>query len=72
MLYEVITEYLRLLENAGFQEVQVVRENRYEVMGNETDSYVRSIAGNFGIPEETLREAAGAVLSVCVFGVKPE
>jgi len=65
-------EYLRLLDNAGFREVQVVRENRYEVTENETDPYVRSIVGNFGIPEETLREAAGAVLSVSVFGVKPE
>jgi len=65
-------EYLRLLEHAGFQEVQVVRENRYEVMGNETDPYLRSIAGSIDIPEETLREAAGAVLSVSVFGIKPE
>jgi hypothetical protein len=29
------------------------------------------IAGNLDIPLEALREAAGAVRSVCVFGRKP-
>jgi len=63
-------EYLRLMENAGFQELRVVQENRFEFPLSETDADARSIAGNFNIPLETLHEAAGSVLSVSVSGVK--
>ena len=65
-------DYLRLMEKAGFREVRVVQESRYDIPLDEADAYVRSIAGNFNVPMETLREAAGAVLSVSVFGVKPK
>jgi SAM-dependent methyltransferase len=65
-------DYLRLVEKAGFREVRVVRENRYEFPLDEADAYVRSVAGDFNVPVETLREAAGAVLSVSVFAVKPK
>lgn len=64
-------DYLRLMERAGFREVRVVQENRFEFPLDEADSYVQGIAGNFNVPVETLREAAGAVLSVSVFAVKP-
>ncbi|MGE5247901.1 MAG: arsenite methyltransferase [Verrucomicrobiota bacterium] len=65
-------EYLRLIESAGFREVRVVVENRFEFSLDEADSYLRAMAGNFGVPVETLREAAGAVLSVSVFAIKPK
>ncbi len=64
-------EYLRLMENAGFREVRVVVENRFQFSLDEADTYLRAMAGNFNVPVETLREAAGAVLSVSVFAVKP-
>lgn len=65
-------EYLRLMEAAGFQDVQVVQESRFEIAENEIDAYARSIAGNFNVPPEAVREAARSVLSVQVFGRKPE
>ncbi|HEX9191498.1 MAG TPA: arsenite methyltransferase [Candidatus Deferrimicrobiaceae bacterium] len=49
-------EYLRLMEKAGFRDVQVVQESRFD-------------AGN--IPRQAARGAAGAIRSVLVFGVKP-
>lgn len=49
-------EYLRLLERAGFRDVRVVEESRFEVAD---------------VPTEALRGAAGAVLSIRVSGVKP-
>ena len=64
-------EYLRLMEAAGFQDVQVVQESRFEIAENEIDAYARSIAGNFHVPPEAVREAARSVLSVQVFGRKP-
>jgi SAM-dependent methyltransferase len=65
-------DYLHLMEQAGFTEVRVVRENRFEFPVDEADPYARSVAKGFGVPPEAVREAAGAVSSVCVFGRKPE
>ena len=64
-------EYLRLMEKAGFLDVRVVEESRYDVAVNEADAYVRGIAESFNVPLETVQEAAGAILSIRVFGVKP-
>jgi ubiquinone/menaquinone biosynthesis C-methylase UbiE len=64
-------EYLRLMEAAGFRDVHVVQESRFEIAETEMDAYSRSIAGNFNVPPEAVREAARSVLSVQVFGRKP-
>jgi arsenite methyltransferase len=64
-------EYLHLMEATGFQDVHVVQESRFEIGATEIDAYVRSIAGNFNVPQDAVREAARSVLSVCVFGTKP-
>lgn len=64
-------DYLRLMEAAGFRDVRVVRETRFEIPENELDSYGKSIAGDFHVPMESVRKAAGSVTSVQVFGTKP-
>jgi hypothetical protein len=64
-------EYLRLMEAAGFRDVHVAQESRFEIAETEIDAYARTIAGNFNIPPEAVREAARSVLSVQVFGRKP-
>lgn len=64
-------EYLHLMEAAGFRDVRVVQENRFEIPENELDAYVKSIAGDFHVPPESVRKAAGSVTSVRVFGIKP-
>jgi len=64
-------EYLRLMEAAGFRDVHVVQESRFEIAETEIDAYARSIAGNFNVPPEAVREAARSILSVQVFGRKP-
>jgi len=64
-------EYLRLMEAAGFRDVHVVQVSRFEIADTEIDAYARSIAGNFNVPPEAVREAARSILSVQVFGRKP-
>ena len=64
-------DYLRLMENAGFRDVRFVQEDQYTFPVDESESYARSIAESFNVPLEAVREAAGAILSVCLFGVKP-
>lgn len=64
-------EYLRLMEAAGFRDVHVVQKSRFEIEETGIDAYARSIAGNFDVPPEAVREAARSILSVQVFGRKP-
>jgi len=64
-------EYLRLMEAAGFRDVHVVQKSRFEIAETGIDAYARSIAGNFDVPPEAVREAARSVSSVQVFGRKP-
>jgi arsenite methyltransferase len=64
-------EYLRIMEAAGFRGVTVEAESRFEIPESEIDSYARAVAGDLPLPAEAVREAAGATLSIRVFGVKP-
>jgi SAM-dependent methyltransferase len=64
-------EYLRLMEAAGFRDVRVVRESRFELPESEREAYTRGIAGGFPVPPEALRQAAGSVATVQVSGEKP-
>lgn len=64
-------DYIYLLKKAGFQDVQVVQESRFEVAEKEMDTYAKSIAGDFNFPMEAVREAADGILSVSVIGTKP-
>lgn len=65
-------EYLHLMEAAGFRDVHVVQESRFEIAATEIDAYARSVTGDFNVPPEAVREAARLVRSVCVFGKKQE
>jgi len=65
-------EYLHLMETAGFRDVHIVQESRFEITATEIDAYALSITGDFNVPPEAVREAARLVRSVCVFGKKPE
>jgi len=64
-------EYLRLMEAAGFRDVHVVQESRFEIAESEIDAYARSVTGDLDVPPEAVREAARSVLSAQVFGRKP-
>ncbi len=64
-------EYIHYLEMTGFRDIRVVEESRFDVAVNEKDTYARGIAESFNVPLEAVREAAGAILSVRIFGAKP-
>lgn len=64
-------EYLRLMEGAGFRGIRIARESRFEIPEDELDSCARSVTGELQLPRETVRQAAGAVISVEVSGTKP-
>jgi SAM-dependent methyltransferase len=64
-------EYLRLMEAAGFRDVRIVEETAFSFGGGEPDARAKSIADALDIPPGAVQEAAGAILSVRVFGKKP-
>ncbi len=64
-------EYLRLMEAAGFRNVRIVEETSFSIGQEEPDAQAKSIADAFDVPAAAVREAAGAIVSVRVFGEKP-
>jgi SAM-dependent methyltransferase len=66
-----LSEYLRLLESAGFRDVRVEEEKRFEVPFGDENVLGNWFADAFRIPLGTVREAAKAIRSVSVSGVKP-
>lgn len=63
--------YLRLMEAAGFRDVRIVEETSFSIGEEGPDAQAESIADTFDVSVDDVREAAGAVLSVRVSGVKP-
>ena len=64
-------EYLRLMEAAGFRDVHVVRENRFDIPVNDLVTCAGDIAVDHNAPRDAVRQTAGSVASVQVFGIKP-
>ena len=64
-------EYLKMLEAAGFQDVKVVDESPFSVEFVLNDPTVKAIIEESGIPSERVKEIAGSVVSIKVYGVKP-
>ena len=63
-------EYLRLLEAAGFRDVRILQESRFEIGDSELEEYAKGVTGGFNVPSETLRKELESVLSVRVLGMK--
>ncbi len=62
-------EYIRAIEAAGFHEVRIIDETPDTWISD--DVAVREFAESLKIPPEELKEVAGSVVSIKVFGVKP-
>ncbi len=64
-------EYIRLMKKAGFRDVRVEEEARFGGKDSVVEEYAGSIAKNFNLPPDAVREAAGSVLSIRVSARKP-
>ena len=63
-------EYLKLIANAGFGDVNVVEETQFPVENIIDDPTVKAIIKDLGISQEEAGEIAGTVLSIKVEGIK--
>ncbi|MFA5393372.1 MAG: arsenite methyltransferase [Candidatus Ratteibacteria bacterium] len=65
-------EYLRTIRAAGFQEVRILEEAAFPVEFMANDPTAKAVIEDLNIPAEKLREIAGSVVSIKVFGSKPK
>lgn len=68
---EMKTKYLRMIADAGFQEVKVIEENHFGTETLADDPTAQTIAETSGIPAEKLARMADSVVSVKVSALKP-
>ena len=64
-------EYLRLMEAEGFSDIRIEQETPFSLGEEDLEAHGKSVAESLTIPPDAVREAAGAILSVHVFGRKP-
>jgi ubiquinone/menaquinone biosynthesis C-methylase UbiE len=65
-------EYLRLMEEAGFTEVEILEESTYPVEFAASDPLVKNVVEETGLSTAQLVRAAKVVTSVKVSARKPE
>jgi len=69
---EMKNKYLKMIEDAGFQEVKVIEENFFPIENMANDPTAQAIVNIAEIPAEKIKKIANTVASVKVSGVKPK
>ncbi len=65
-------KYLQAVQDAGFQDVEVMEEKAFPIDAVSCDADGRSVADSMGLPQGEVQEAADSVLSVSVRAYKPK
>ncbi len=63
-------EYLKTIKEAGFAEVKIIEETSFPIECMANDPTAKAIIQNLKISPETIKEIAGAVRSIKVYGLK--
>jgi SAM-dependent methyltransferase len=64
-------EYIEAINEAGFQQVKIIDETRFPYDLLDNDPTTRAIIKDLSISSEEVKEAAGSVISINIYGVKP-
>ncbi len=64
-------EYIEAIRGAGFQEVSIIGETPFPIECMANDPTAKAIIKNLEIPPEEIKEVAGSVTSIKVYGIKP-
>jgi SAM-dependent methyltransferase len=64
-------EYLRTIKAAGFQDVRIIDETSFPVELIANDPTVEEVIKNSKLPPEKVREVASSIISIKVYGAKP-
>jgi len=64
-------EYLRTIKAAGFQDVRIIDETSFPVEFIANDPTAKELIKNSKMPPEKVREVASSIISIKVYGAKP-
>ena len=64
-------EYIRAIKAAGFEKVRIIDEVSFPIECMANDPTAKAIVENLKIPIEKAKEVANSVVSIKVYGVKP-
>ncbi len=64
-------KYIEAVKEAGFQGVRIIDEASFPIKWLTNDPTAKALIDNLRIPPETIEEFAGSVVSIKVYGVKP-
>ena len=64
-------EYIEVIKAAGFHEVEIIDETSFTIEFMANDPTAKAIIENLKIPPEKVKEIASSVISIKVFGIKP-
>ena len=65
-------EYIGAIRTAGFQKVRIIDEASFPIECMVNDPTAKAVAENLKIPYEKVKEVASSVVSIKVYGVKPD
>jgi hypothetical protein len=68
---EMKDKYLRLIEDAGFEQVKVIDENNFAIENMANDPTAKAIIKTSEMPAEKIKKLANSVASIKVSGIKP-
>jgi arsenite methyltransferase len=64
-------EYIQAIEEAGFQGVKILDEISFPIELMANDPIGKSIVEDLNIPREKVKEIQSPIMSIHVYGVKP-
>jgi hypothetical protein len=64
-------EYIGAIKAAGFHDVRIIDEASFPIECMANDPTAKAIVENSKIPLEKMKEIASLVISINVYGVKP-
>jgi len=65
-------EYIEVINEAGFQEVRIIEETHFPIEYMINDPIAKAVIENTRIPFDKIKEIANSVLSIKVYGIKPQ
>jgi SAM-dependent methyltransferase len=65
-------EYLRAIEAAGFHDVRIIDETSFPIECMANGPTAKAVIENFKIPPQKVEEVASSVISIKVYGAKPD
>jgi len=69
---EMKAKYIKLVEDAGFQEVKIIKEKHFPIEFAVDDPVAKAIMKDLNMTVESAKEFSSSIASIAVYGIKPK